>query len=541
MTDGVRKLLIALLVPLLLLLLAEGTARIVAADPAASTRLFSPVARGGRELWQRSPERDLPWNPSVAKEKPPGALRVACIGGSTVEGNPFPEVAFPRVLERRLAAALAPRPVEVMGCGVGGLYSDGELAVLREVLDFDPDLVVLYSGHNEFHPRNVAALLDAAAHPWRARLRAALEHTALGRASLRAAEGDRRPAPSVADQAPDHRPIDGPEYPLVVAHLASNVEQFCALCRQRRIPVVLCTAVSNLRDFPPMADVFAPGTSAPDRERVRDLLTRAEAATAAGEAVAALALLDQAQAIDATPASLEFQRGQALLAVGRADEARRCFVRARDTDGRTNRATTEVNDVMRAWSGRDGVQVVDVEADFASRAPAGIVGAESIVDNVHPTVAGQAAIADLLLQAMERAGLLDAGQLARARAATEPPANAPGEALGEAEQAARIGLNNLLLALEQGRSGRAGQEARDQLGRAHALDPGRVDVLVGLGLLSSLDGQPQAARDALTQALQREPAAVQAWAKAARGSPLVTSLFQRGGIRFEDDRAVAIP
>jgi len=541
MTDRARKLLVTLFVPLLLLLVAEGVARLVADPPEAAALLFSPVTRDGQSLRQRSPARNVPWYPPYTLQKQPGALRIACIGGSTVEGNPFPEVAFPRVLERRLAVALAPRKVEVLGCGVGGQYSAGELDVLRELLDFEPDMVVLYSGHNEFHPRNVAALLETTDHSLRARLRTALGHTALGRALLRAASGPPRAAPSVADKAPDHRPIDGPEYALVVAAMADRVEQFCALCRERRIPVVLCTAVSNLRDFPPMVDVYGRDTSEPDRERHRDLLARASAALAAGDANAALSLLDEAEAIDAAPASLAFQRGQALLAAGRADEALAGFVRARDTDGRTNRATTELNDVMSAWSGRDGVQVVDVEAEFARRSPDGIVGSESIVDNVHPTVAGQAVIADLIMQAMVPAGLLDAAQLGLARAAELPSASTTGDVPGEAETAARVGLNNLLLALEQGRSGRVAQQAREQLDRAFALAPERTDVLVGRGLLSSLDGQAQAAREAFAQALRRDPASLNAWAKAARGSPLVTLLFQRGGIRFENDQAVAIP
>jgi len=532
------RLLVALLVPLALLGLAEIGFRL-AEDP-ASAALFQRVERDGRVLWQRSPSRNLPWYPPYAQQKPAGTLRVACIGGSTVEGNPSPECAFPRVLERRLSAALAPRPVEVMGCGVGGQHSDGELAVLHQVLDFDPDLVVLYSAHNEFHPQHVADLLDEARNPGRAALRSLLRRSALGRALLRATAGAPRVAPSLADAPPDHRPIDGPEYGLVVERFRENVESFVGACAARGIPVVLCTSVSNLRDFPPMADVHRAGLSEDERLSYDACLDAARTALAAGDAVRALGQLDRAATIDDLPAGLCFLRGRALLLAGRAPEAAACFRLARDRDGRANRATTELNRVMLGFAGRPGVIVADVEADFCRLAPDGIVGSESIVDNVHPTVSGQAEIAELILRELARAGVIvDQAALERAGPAS---ASLAGMAVpDDAESARRIGVNNLLLALEQGRSGAAATQAREQLEQAQRLEPGRADTAVGLGLVCGLDGDAEGSRTWFARALSADATALGAWAKAARESRLVEGLFRRGGIRFEGDTPQPLP
>ncbi|MGQ0553337.1 MAG: SGNH/GDSL hydrolase family protein [Planctomycetota bacterium] len=553
MNDRARKLVLALLLPVALLGVAEAALRWREPDLPADA-MFKPIVREGRELWQRAPSKNHAWYPPYSRSKPAGTLRVACVGGSTVEGNPFFEQAFPRVLERRLATLLAPRPVEVMGCGVGGQYSDGELRVLREVLDFEPDIVVLYSAHNEFQPLNIATVLTEAQAPLRSSLRRQLLRTAVGRALLGAADGGRRAAPSLADQTPRRRPIDNPEYPLIVERFRSNLQEFVDLCRARELPVVLCTAVSNLRDFPPMADVFAESTPEAERERWRQLVAQAEAARTSGDAALALARLEEAAAIDALPAGLAFQRGHALLLAGRPDEALQSFRQARDSDGRLHRAATDLNEAVLAFAAQPGVLVADVEAAFAVRSPHGIVGREWIVDNVHPTVAGQALIADEIVRTLApslgitvptgAAAVAAAGTAAGSAASTPAGEQGPdpgGELLSEAEQAARVGLNNLLLALEKGRAEGTAAVAQQALLRAQSLAPERQDVVVGLGLLAGLRGESELSAKLLGQALEQSPDALSAWARAARDSPSVAGLFRRGGITFQGDQPQRLP
>ncbi len=531
----VKRLLAAVLVPAVLLVIAEVVVRLTVTE--TGTLVFQRVQRDGQVAFQRSPGKNLAWYPPYRKEKEPGALRVACIGGSTVEGNPFFDAAFPRVVESLLGRALAPRKVEVMAAGIGGLYSDGELALLRELLDFDLDAVVLYSCHNEFHPQNVAALLAADREPARTALTGWVERLALGRLLLRQTAVRERAVPSVAERVPDHRPIDGPEWPLVVEHFRDNLETFTGLCRGRGIPVMLCTAVSNLRDFPPLARVYGAATSEAERARCEALIGRAREAIDAGNPEAALGPLDEAAALDESPAGLWYQRGRALSAVGRAAEALAAFERARDGDGRSNRAPGALNAVVRSFAGRPGVLVADVEACFAARAPQGIVGDESIVDNVHPNLEGQRLIAGEILATFARAGvLLDASRLA----GLGPAEDAAPSTLGPDEIEARIGRANLTLALEKGRAENTAAIALRHLQNARRLAPERVDVLVDLALLEGLAGRNDEARALLAQALARDASVFRPWSHASLDSGLLRNLFRAGGIRFEGERAVAV-
>ena len=221
-----QKLAIAILAPVAFLTLAEGIARVFV-TPGKGARIFTRLSGpDGVEIWQRNPRGGKKEYPRYTAEKPEGVIRIACVGGSTVEGMPFPELAFPVVLQRMLRLLKSGEPIEVIGCGVGGNYSAGELRIFEEVLELEPDIVVLYSAHNEFHPANVTRLVRRAEHPMAARVVEALASLRLVTAVKRAMGVDEseRPAASIRESAIERRPIDTPEYRIVLQAFRDNVE-----------------------------------------------------------------------------------------------------------------------------------------------------------------------------------------------------------------------------------------------------------------------------------------------------------------------------
>ena len=86
----------------------------------------------------------------VARGKPPGSIRVLALGGSTTFGLYVgADAAFPDLLEGRLSARAGGRAVEVVNLGCAGFASDRVLALLISALALEPDLIVVYTGHNE--------------------------------------------------------------------------------------------------------------------------------------------------------------------------------------------------------------------------------------------------------------------------------------------------------------------------------------------------------------------------------------------------------
>ena len=78
-------------------------------------------------------------------------FRVFCIGGSTVQGRPFaPDTSFPKWLQLRLEKIDPTRKWTVVNCGGVSYASYRLVPIVKEVLDYEPDLIVLYTGQNEF-------------------------------------------------------------------------------------------------------------------------------------------------------------------------------------------------------------------------------------------------------------------------------------------------------------------------------------------------------------------------------------------------------
>lgn len=91
-----------------------------------------------------SPHYELP------KEKPPGQLRIAFLGGSAVELASTFDTALPGSLKRILLDRYPGRDIEVINAGIQSCVSRQSIAqLLFTVVDYHPDIVILYDGGND--------------------------------------------------------------------------------------------------------------------------------------------------------------------------------------------------------------------------------------------------------------------------------------------------------------------------------------------------------------------------------------------------------
>ncbi|MCA9224767.1 MAG: SGNH/GDSL hydrolase family protein, partial [Planctomycetales bacterium] len=117
---------------------------------ASTSPLFQLTADG--QSYEIAPGRLEYFRPeSFPARKGPGEFRIFCLGGSTVQGRPYStETSFTAWLELHLKAADDRREWNVINCG-GVSYASYRLTpILRETLAYQPDLYILYTGHNEF-------------------------------------------------------------------------------------------------------------------------------------------------------------------------------------------------------------------------------------------------------------------------------------------------------------------------------------------------------------------------------------------------------
>ena len=86
---------------------------------------------------------------STSKAK--NMYRIFTFGGSTTEGVPWGrEHSFSNHLQKSLQEKIPSKKIEVINVGVAGYGSSRVLEIYKEVINYDPDLLIVYTGQNEF-------------------------------------------------------------------------------------------------------------------------------------------------------------------------------------------------------------------------------------------------------------------------------------------------------------------------------------------------------------------------------------------------------
>jgi len=177
--------------------------------------------------------------------------------------------------------------------------------------------------------------------------------------------------------------------------------------------VVFVTPASNLKDCSPFKSQHTDGISAKALQRSEELQTMSLPLVWEKNWPVVLQFLEQAALLDPRFSELQYQRGQALLALGRYDEAKEALRRARDEDVCPLRALTPMRGILAGVAEEQGAGLVDF-VDLLERRMQGIqgysiLGQEYFLDHVHPTIEGHKILAVALLNAMADQGVVQLG------------------------------------------------------------------------------------------------------------------------------------
>lgn len=360
---------------------------------------------------------------SFPVDKPEHEFRIFCVGGSTVQGRPFAiETAFSTWLELRLAAADPSRAWNVINCG-GVSYASYRLApIMEEIVEYQPDLIVLYTGHNEFLEDRTYESIKATP-SWLIRTHerlSAIKTYAFVRSlfvNKTGPESGEAPAtemPAEVEARLDFRNglekyhRDDQWKQDVVQHFEHNLRRMVAAAKNAQVPLILCNPVSNLRDASPFKSQNG-SELAPAEQAVFDELWELvnSASDAKPNLIADLEMLEQLIEMDPRHAGLQYRTGQTYQQLGDFDKAKEHLVRAKEEDVCPLRIIEPMYDVIAEVADDYDVPVVDVRAFFEARSSDGIPGSESLLDHVHPSIHGHQLIAGLLMEEMVEQGMVN--------------------------------------------------------------------------------------------------------------------------------------
>ena len=374
-----------------------------AVDPFVDLHNLRPLFEPDPEqpsMLRISPSRLHLFRPArFERAKPSGTYRVFALGGSTTQGEPYStQTAFPTWMGLCLETA-AERDVEVINCGGLSYASYRVLAILREVLEYSPDLIVIYTGQNEYlehrsYQGYELGSIRARSLSWLSELRTVqLLRSLVGKSGFREQPVVNSPT-TLASEVDALLDYEGgledyqrgdPWYEPVRDHFLFNVGEMVELCRRRSVPLVLVKPVSNLLDCPPFKFQEKPGLSPADREGFRAHWQRARSSQDPQEAERAVRV---ALEIDPLHAGANYLLGKLLWAQSDYGQAYTHLLLAKDHDVCPLRAPTSIADAVAEIAQQRAVPCVDAEELFSRYSEHGVVGSAWLVDHIHPTIEG---------------------------------------------------------------------------------------------------------------------------------------------------------
>lgn len=358
---------------------------------------------------------------SFAARKAPNEFRVFCLGGSTVQGRPYAiETSFTTWLELSLQAADPTKQWEVVNCG-GVSYASYRLApILSEVVAYAPDLILVYTGHNEFledrsysHLRTLPQWQRMAL-DWATQCRTfSLLSQALSRTHYDKWLSSRPVLTAEVAALLDNRggleayKLDDEWRQSVIQHYEINLRRMVRIANEAGIPIVLMNPVSNLRDTPPFKCENQPSLEDGERRQFATNWGQAKE-TPYDDALAKTEAVQSCLRIDPRYADAYFLLGRCFEASGDYPSAKQAYERAKDEDLCPLRMPESMHARLESVCAETETPLLDVKIEFEQRSPHKIVGDDQLIDHVHPRIRGHQQIAAMILQHMTRCGMVTA-------------------------------------------------------------------------------------------------------------------------------------
>ena len=363
---------------------------------------------------------------SFSRRKADGTRRVFCLGGSTTYGRPYDDATSFVGWLRELLPRVAPDSNwEVINAG-GVSYASYRVArVVEELTKSEPDLLIVYTGQNEFlEERTYRDVRDLS--PLRRHITTALARTRtftlaqrlLVGQSKRVPNGDRFQMPDEVDAVLDHSvgptdyERDDEQRRRILEHFESNLARIVHLARGVGSQVVLITPASNLKDCAPFKSQHVDGLSAQqlaDWTESYDLARRLDREDKLENSLSAYLRAEQ---IDPRFAELHWRTGRVLLKLKRYDDAQAAFNSAVNQDVCPLRAISEIPQITRRVAERLNVPVVDFEQLIGQQCRQQFghssAGEEFFLDHVHPTIATNGQLATAIVRRLIEMGFVEA-------------------------------------------------------------------------------------------------------------------------------------
>lgn len=318
------------------------------------------------------------------KIKKPDAFRIFILGESSAAGYPYlPIGSFSRYLQTRLELLYPNATIEVVNISMTAINSYALRDMFAGVLEQKPDLILFYSGHNEYYGAlgigsmeslgTNRTIVNITLYLNRFKTVELLRNIIKAASKLIAEQNTGRSDGTLMSRiAKDQYIVYNSEiFHKGLLQYESNMRDILEMAKRYSVPVILGTLTNNLKDQPPFVSVSS--HNFPTAGKV-------------------------------------FESAKTELSVGNIRTADSLFRLAKDLDALRFRASDKMNRVINRLGREYSYPVVQVDSAFNAVSPDGIVGNNLMTDHLHPTLEGYHLMGRLYFDEMRRTNSLPKGE-----------------------------------------------------------------------------------------------------------------------------------
>jgi len=292
--------------------------------------------------------------------KKENSYRVFVLGGSSAAGFPYtPNGAFSRYIRKRLQLLYPEKNIEVVNIAMSAINSYALRDMMTGVLDEQPDLIIIYTGHNEYYGALGVGSVETLGDTrfivntviWLNQFKTfELLRDLIKSFSGLFSEPVKQDGTLMARMSQRNLiPFNSEKYFAGLDQFEGNLRDILEMATQENIPVVLGLLVSNLKDQKPFESV-----SEDDQPTADEI----------------------------------FELAKLKLNSGNIDEADSLFRLAKDLDALRWRAPEDMNKIISNLGNEFSYPVVKLVSAFNAESISGVVGDDLITDHLHPNLRG---------------------------------------------------------------------------------------------------------------------------------------------------------
>ena len=379
----------------------KGNKNYLVFNPDASKKFFTEqqiATKGNSEI--------------LKKKKDNNTIRIFVLGESTTIGYPyFHNGSFHRWLQYRLLHTYPDKNFEIINLSLTAVNSYTVLSFAKELVNYEPDAVLIYTGHNEFYGAlGAASTQNLGSNPHVINFILSLRDLRLsqliiniyagiknifGTTGLKPG-GDRMQLMVAKQEIPYRSDL----YEKGVIQFRDNMDAIMNLFNKRHIPLFISNLVSNEKDLKPFISFNPDSIKSPG---FKNNFTLGVKSFTNRDFNSAEAYFKKADQLFNSNALCNFYLGR--LAYEKDDFllAKKYFLKAKDLDGLRFRAPEQLNEILVQLADKyPNTHLVDTRTAFEANADHYIIGDELTVDHVHPDLKGYAIISDVFYEAIKK-------------------------------------------------------------------------------------------------------------------------------------------